>query len=64
MEGNLKDAQAAMRARQSGKTPKRSKKNGECWSKFGMVNADPASPFQRSIRNWGAKIKIREDRES
>lgn len=35
--------------------------HGKCWSKFGTINTDSASPVRASIRNWGLKIKAREE---
>ncbi len=35
--------------------------HGTRWSKLGMVNADHHSMTYNSIRNWGMKIKLRED---
>jgi len=66
MDGNLRDAQAAMRARHAPKPsnpePKpRNKPYGNRWSKLGVVNADCPSPTQGSIRNWGMKMKVREN---
>jgi hypothetical protein len=42
---------------------KRVKAHGNRWSAFGTVNADSASPVHASIRNWGLKIKTREDED-
>ena len=44
----------------------RRKKHGNRWSAYGTVNADsetPASATNLSIRNWGFKIKVREQEE-
>jgi hypothetical protein len=41
--------------------PKTRETHGTRWSKFGTVNADIASPTRNSIRDWGLKIKARQN---
>jgi hypothetical protein len=53
-----RERQAEIKVKKSGKN------NGVRWSKFGVVNTDTSSPIHKSIRNWGLKIKAREDRPS